>query len=179
MISPTLTDIKLSPHFWLSEFEHSETATRLGIRNEANSTQLANLKRLAGVAEGARMALGGQPMVLSSGLRTLIVNGLVKHLIEPSQLAILDKRPDLMDRLRRDPSVHKDGLAMDFTCPNMGSPREVCQRLADSAVQFDQLICEGTWVHLGIAPDGKAPRRQVLTAVFEAGQKPRYLGGIV
>jgi zinc D-Ala-D-Ala carboxypeptidase len=179
MISPTSTDLQLSPHFWLSEFERSETATRLGLRNEANGTQLTNLKRLAGVAEDVRRVLGDKPMSVSSGLRTLIVNGLVKHLIEPSQLPLLGKRPDLMAALQRDPSVHKDGLALDFTCPAFGTPRDICVRLADSAVQFDQLICEGTWVHVGIAPEGIKPRHQVLTAVFEAGKKVRYLAGVV
>jgi len=179
MISPTRTDLQLTPHFWLSEFEHSNTAARLGIRNEANSGQLQNLKRLAMQAEDIRALLGHRPVVISSGLRTLIVNGLVKGIIQPADLRGLDKRPDLMQRLRSDTSAHPDGRAMDFTCPGFGSPREIVMRLMDSHLQFDQLIYEGTWVHYGIARAGEKPRRQVLTAVFRAGQPPRYLPGLV
>jgi zinc D-Ala-D-Ala carboxypeptidase len=179
MISSTRTDIRLSPHFWLSEFELSTTATRNGLRNEASGPQIENLKRVASHGEDVRAALGNVPIVISSGLRTLIVNGLVKHLIEPADLRILDKRPDLMERLRRDPSVHMDGRAMDFTAPQFGSPRQIVARLMESPLQFDQLIFEGTWVHYGIARAGDTPRRQVLTAIFEPGKKPRYVPGLV
>lgn len=179
MISSTRPDVQLAAHFWLSEFEHSEAATRLGLRNEADNAQLKNLKRLALHGEDVRAIVGHNPIVLTSGLRSLIVNGLVKHLIEPSQLAGLDKRPDLMERLRKDPSAHRFGRAMDFTVPGYGSPRTICERIAASSLQFDQLIFEGTWVHYGIAEEGQTPRREVLTAVFKQGQKTRYLPGIL
>lgn len=179
MISATHPDVQLSPHFWLSEFEASETATRLGLRNEATGRVMDNLKRLSGHAEDVRRTIGDVPMLLTSGLRTLIVNGLVTNLIEPADLPSLDKRPDLMSRLRASTSAHIDGRAMDFHAPRFGSPRDICRRLADSPLQFDQLIFEGTWVHYGIAREGDTPRRQVLTAVFKQGQRTRYLPGIL
>lgn len=179
MIPSTRPDAQLSANFWLSEFEQSETATRLGLRNEADLVALKNLKRLAMHGEDVRVALGNNPVVVSSGLRTLIVNGLVKHLITAQDVPILGKRPDLMDRLRKDPSAHRTGCAMDFTVPKYGSPRSICRRLAESSLQFDQLIFEGTWVHYGIAEEGKKPRREVLTAIFEPGKKPRYLPGVL
>jgi hypothetical protein len=179
MISSTHSDVQLSPHFWLSEFERSETATRLGLRNEADGRQLANLKRLAGVSEDARVVLGNVPMLPSSGLRTWIVNALVKHIITPDQVPLLDKRPDLVAKCKADTSAHPDGRALDFTAPDFGSPRDIVRRLMDSPLQFDQLIFEGTWVHLGIAREGDTPRRQVLTAVFKAGGKVDYLPGLL
>jgi zinc D-Ala-D-Ala carboxypeptidase len=86
MLSPTTTDLQLSPHFWLSEFEHSQTATRLGLRNEASAVELQQLKRLALRMEDVRALLGGVPIIGSSGLRTLIVNGLATRVISHSTI---------------------------------------------------------------------------------------------
>jgi len=179
MNSPARTDLQLSPHFWLSEFTHSETAARLGLRNEADGVQIANLKRVAMHGEEVRSLLGNVPMTITSGLRTLVVNGLVKKIITPAQLRVLDQRPDLLEKLRNDPSVHKFGRGMDFICPAYGSPRDICMRIAESSLRFDQLIFEGTWVHYGIAAEGAGPRREVLTAVFRPGQRVQYLPGVV
>ena len=172
-------DQRLSEHFHLSELTRSETAARAGLRNEADSVQLANLRRLAYQGEDVRAALDNAPMLVSSGLRTWIVNGLVKHIITPAQLPELATRPDLVSRCRADGSAHMDGRAMDFSAPRFGSPREIVARLRESVLPFDQLIFEGTWVHYGIARDGAEPRREVLTAVFEQGRGPRYLKGLI
>lgn len=179
MLYNNRADVQLSPNFWLSEFEHSEIATRNGLRNEAGPVEIANLKRLAYQGQDVRALLGNVPITLSSGLRTLIVNGLVTKIITPDQVPKLGSRPDLMTALRNSTSAHKDGRAMDFTAATFGSPREIVARLRDSALPFDQLIFEGTWVHYGIAKVGDTPRRQVLTAVFKAGEKTRYLPGLV
>ena len=63
--------------------------------------------------------------------------------------------------------AYLDGLACDFIAPAFGTPMAICQALDKSYLQFDQLIVErvggAVWVHLGIAAEGKTPRRQVLT----------------
>ena len=41
-----------------------------------------------------------------------------------------------------------------------------------------QVIFEGTWVHVGLAPRGTKPRRQVLTAVFRPGKRTTYQQGL-
>ena len=42
---------------------------------------------------------------------------------------------------------------MDFTCPDYGSPYKVAMELANSpSISFDQLILEGTWVHISFDP---------------------------
>jgi zinc D-Ala-D-Ala carboxypeptidase len=179
MISPTRTDLQLSPNFWLSEFEHSETATRNGLRNEASAAEATQLRRLALRLEQVRVLLGGKPIVISSGLRTLIVNGLVTKLITPDDVPQLGRRADLMTRLRNSPSDHRFGRAADFTVPGFGSPRQVCQQIAASTIPFSQLIFEGTWVHLAIEAEGTEPKRQVMTATFEPGKKTRYVPGVL
>lgn len=151
-------DYQLTPHFHLSELTVSGAAERRGIRNEPVGTQLDNLRRLAQCLEVVRSNLVGHPILISSGFRCREVNAIVGG---------------------SRTSAHLDGRAADFTCPGFGSPRQVCEQLITNGVVFDQLIYEGTWVHLGIPVWGEEPRKQVLTAVFERGQKPRYLKGLV
>jgi len=179
MTSTTRPDLQLSPNFWLSEFEDSQTATRHGLRNEASPTEIIQLTRLALRLELVRTLLGDPPIVISSGLRTMIVNGLVTQIIEPAEIPLLSRRPDLMKRLRGQGSDHMDGLAADVKAPKFGSPRKIVERIMHSTIPFSQLIFEGTWVHFAIEEAGETPKRQVLTAVFEQGKKTRYLPGLV
>jgi len=153
-----MRDYPLSPHFWLSECTVSGMATRRGIRNEPVGSQLENLRRLAQCLEVVRSNLVGHPILISSGFRNSQLNALVGG---------------------SRTSAHLDGRAADFTCPGFGTPRQICEQLVTAGVVFDQLIYEGTWVHLGIPVWGEAPRQQVLTAIFERGQPTRYLKGIV
>ena len=154
-------DTALSAHFHLSEFTHSQTATRLGLRNEPLAPQVANLKRLVQVLEAARIALGHNELLISSGFRSPALNIAVGGAHTP-------------------PSAHLDGRAADFIAPAFGNPRAVCQRLIDAGLAFDQLVCEGTWVHLAIATLNAEPRREVLTAFFSVGRaRPSYARGLV
>lgn len=154
---------KLSPNFYLSEFTHSEAASRRGLSNAPSALALANLVRLAGALEWVRALLGGVPIAISSGYRNATVNVLVGGSLN---------------------SAHLTGLAADFCAPGFGTPLEVARAIEASSIEFDQLICEGTWVHLGLVRVAKglpAPvaRQQVLTAVFSRGAKTTYLPGLV
>lgn len=153
-----LPDQQLSPHFRLSEFLVSREAVVHGIDNTPGPVAIANLTRLARELEVCRVVLGGVPMSISSGFRCPPLNAMVKGAVD---------------------SAHLDGRAADFTAPGFGTPQQICQRLIDTHVDFDQLIFEGTWVHFGIAEVGLKPRGQVLTAVFTPGARTRYLQGIV
>lgn len=153
-----MVDYKLSPNFWLSELTASGAAERRGIGNEPNDQQIDNLRRLAQVLELVRSNLDGHPIKINSGFRSPQVNAAVGG-----------------SRI----SAHMDGRAADFICPAFGSPRQICQRLIGTGLVFDQLIYEGTWVHLGIPVWKEEPRGQVLTAVFEAGCATRYQKGLV
>lgn len=148
-------DQQLSTYFRLSEFTVSQEGARAGLRNEPLSSQVANLKRVAGVLEQVRVLLGNHAIIISSGFRTPAINTLLKGSLN---------------------SAHMQGLAADFICPAYGTPRAICQAIIDSPIQFDQLIFEGSWVHLGLA--ASASRREVLTAVFHAGRKTDYLKGL-
>lgn len=57
-------------------------------------------------------------------------------------------------------SAHLKGHAVDFNCHGFGSPARVCRTLAAADLPFDQLIEEGSWVHISFDP---RMRRQVLT----------------
>lgn len=162
-------DVRLSPHFRLSEFTLSQTAARLRLDNTPSAAQVRNLTRLAQRLEKARAILGALrkppglnipgdvPIGISSGFRAPMVNQAVGG---------------------EKASAHLDGLAADFSAPEFGTPREICEALIASDLSFNQIILEGTWVHLAIAGEGKPERRDVRTAVFWPGSKTRYLPGL-
>ena len=59
-------------------------------------------------------------------------------------------------------SAHRTGHAVDFVCPEFGTPAQVAAHLAKHLPKFDQLIEEfGGWVHIGFGP---GQRMQKLTA---------------
>lgn len=151
-------EVRLSSHFTLAELTVSQAAVRAGLRNVPVGTQLDNLQRLALTLEQVRALLFNAPILVSSGYRSPAVNNLVGGSYR---------------------SAHMQGLAADFIAPKYGRPKAIAEAIRDSAIQFDQLIFEGTWVHLGIAAPAQVPRRQVLTAQFRGGMPPQYLKGIV
>lgn len=136
--------MNLSKHFTLAELTHSDMAARRGIDNTPTGHALENLKRLAATLEEIRQLLG-VPVVVSSGYRSPSVNKAVGGSTV---------------------SAHCDGLAADFIAPGFGTPQEVARAIRDSGIKFDQLIFEGTWVHVSVSPK---MRRQVLTAHFNGG----------
>ena len=147
----------VTPNFRLGELTFSQTATRLGLRNRAGLLECQELEQTAWLLEDVRKLLGDVPIKISSGLRVLAVNRAVGS---------------------NDDSAHVWGGAVDFTAPDFGTPQQVARRIAGSHLQFDQLIFEGSWVHLGRAKAGQANRRELLTAVFVPGQKTIYQRGI-
>lgn len=149
--------MNLSPHFTLEEMTHSQQAVRARIDNTPDRNALLNLTEIAGLLESVRELLGEHPINISSGYRCNKLNTLIGGSRS---------------------SQHTMGLAVDFICPGYGTPKEICQSLLASGLKFDQMICEGTWVHLSLAALGMQPRLQVLTAVFEPGRKTQYLKGL-
>ena len=96
-------DIFLSPHFKLSEFVVSETASRHGIDNTPPGEAVENLRRLCqGTLEPLREALQ-LPVVITSGFRTKALNDRLAHSSERSQ--------------------HMQGCAADFYVSCAAEPR--------------------------------------------------------
>lgn len=118
---------QLSEHFTLEEF----TRTDSGLPNIADPEEIDKLRTLAAFMEKVRAALGGHPITVNSAFRSEAVNTFVGGV------------PD---------SAHRLALACDFTCPAFGSPLMIAERLdtaaKNGAIAFDQLIQEGTWVHI-------------------------------
>ena len=149
--------MKLSQHFSLEELVASETAARQNIDNTPDARTLTNLIRLAETLERVRRALDGHVMTITSGYRSEELNRVVGGSKD---------------------SMHCQGLAADFICPDWGTPFLVCRQIVRAQVPLDQLIHEyGEWCHLGLAPDGIALRHQQLTindraTGYELGLRP-------
>jgi zinc D-Ala-D-Ala carboxypeptidase len=130
--------VRLTEHFTLDEFEHSQTASRIGIDNRVPAHLIDNLQRLARVLQHIRDFLG-EPVVISSGYRS----------------------PELNRRVGGSPtSHHRYAAAADWTCPAFGTPLE-CAVAIEPHVELwgiTQLIAEFAtadgrgWVHTGILP---------------------------
>jgi len=140
-------DEKLTSHFYLSEFLHSETASRRGLSNQPEPFAAANLRAILAPGMQRVRDMLGTPVQVTSGYRSPAVNK-----------AIGGARN----------SQHVQGLACDFVSPAFGTPKAVAAYLAQQqdALRFDQLISEGGWVHISFTED--EPRGEVLTAHFSS-----------
>jgi putative chitinase len=126
----------LSNHFSLDEL----TATQhREVDNTPSAQIVAVLTDTAEHMEAVRELLNGQPIHVNSGYRSPLLNRIVGGAAS---------------------SAHMSGHAVDFICPGFGDPLAICHRLAASHLAFDQVIQEGTWVHISFDPKG---RREVLT----------------
>jgi hypothetical protein len=135
--------VKLSPHFYLSEFVESETAQRRGIDNNPSPTDLANLFKLAAMLEQVRSLLGNKVITVTSGYRGPALNKAVGGAAT---------------------SDHQTGEAVDFKCHSFGTPLDVSRAIAASTIEFGQLIWEfGSWIHISL-PNRGVKNGEVLTA---------------
>ena len=139
-----MIDERIVPNFWLSEFLHSDTAERLHLDNTPLPSEMANIRNLlAPGMQSVRDCLAA-PVFITSAYRSPEVNRAVRGAKN---------------------SQHAQGLAADFKAPGFGMARTIVKHLMahSGAVRFDQLIHEGTWVHISFA---QHPRGEVLTAHF-------------
>ncbi len=126
-----------SIYFTLAELINSDKAWQLKIDNVPTPEIAAVLAETAAQMDRVRIFLSA-PVIVSSGYRSKALNKAVKG--QPT-------------------SGHMLGYCIDFTCPKFGSPKAICEALAKSNIPFDQLIMEGTWVHISFDP---RLRRQTL-----------------
>jgi zinc D-Ala-D-Ala carboxypeptidase len=127
---------RLTAHFALEELactQHRE------FDNIPPPEVVGTLRTTAAQLEAVRRLLGDRVITVSSGYRCRALNR-----------AVGGSRT----------SAHLTGHAVDFNCYGFGDPLAVCRAIAGSDLAFDQLIEEGTWVHISFDP---RQRRQVLT----------------
>lgn len=146
--------MNLSQHFTLEEFTLSAEAARRGIDNSVPAELYPVLKRTALGMETVRIRLGGMPIIVSSGYRSLALNRALGS---------------------KDTSQHPKGEAVDFICPRFGSPANIVAALKDSDVPYDQLILEfakggAGWVHVSFS---ESARRQAF-ALDASGVHPLF-----
>jgi hypothetical protein len=146
--------MNLSEHFHLDEFTFSQTAIRNAIPNIPSPEIIGNLKDTADGMEKVRGLLGNKPISITSGYRSPKLNAAVGG---------------------SKTSAHMLGYACDFICPSYGRPIAIVKKIKDSDIEFDQVIQEGTWVHISFDPKN---RKQVLTALFGGDGKVRYSEGV-
>lgn len=148
---------QLTQHFTLDELTRSQTAIRQGIDNIPPGSAQINLARLAEKLESIRSACGHRAVQITSGYRSPALNA-----------RIGGSRT----------SAHMDGRAADIVVRGM-TPVQVARAIERAGIVLDQLIYEGTWVHVGIPRVGEVSRGNVMTAIFEPGKPVRYRHGIV
>lgn len=144
-----MTNEPLGPYFTLAELLRSDTAVRRGIDNVPKAAEMDNLRNILAPGLTRVREVLGAPVFVTSGYRSPTLNQAIGGSAN---------------------SQHSQGLAADFVAPAFGSPRAVVKYLLEheERVRWDQLIFEGTWVHVSFA--AREPRGEVLTAHFTAGQ---------
>lgn len=133
-------NMRLSPHFDLSEFTRSNTALLLKIDNVPNLQEIENLTNLCiNVLEPARMITNAQ-IYITSGFRSPTLNHAVGGV--PS-------------------SQHCKGLAADLRVYTQFYTDNLVSALKET--DFDQLIFEKSgarkWIHVSWSPN---PRHQII-----------------
>ena len=125
----------LSPHFTLAEFTNSATARRLGIKNEVNSQQLANLTNLCRyVLEPLRKRFG-KPIYVNSGFRCQELNRAVGGAVK---------------------SYHLYGRAADIRAAKLSDNNALFEMIKELKLPVHELLKEqvikGTpvWIHVAI-----------------------------
>lgn len=131
----------ISRHFVLSDFTHSDTASRHRIQNTPDSGQEAAIEALAkGVMDAIKDRFPN--LRISSGFRSAKVNSLVGG------------KPN---------SQHLKGEACDFTVPGKALKDVYRWIVRESGLDFDQVIIEyDRWIHISYTTR-RENRRQALS----------------
>lgn len=146
--------MRLSKNFVLSEITHSNTAKRLGIKNEPTKDHLKNLQLLVrGVVQPVRDGIG--PIRVSSGYRNPELNQAIGGSSR---------------------SQHCKGQALDLQYWSGGKMdnKKIYDYILDNDIEFDQMINEFdfSWIHISYSESKN--RKQVLEAYKDKDNKTAY-----
>lgn len=146
--------MRLSKNFVLSEITKSNTAKRLGIKNEPEKKHLENMQRLiTSLIQPMRDALG--PIRVTSGYRSPSLNRAIGGSSK---------------------SQHCKGQACDLQFWKEGQMcnKEIYDWVLKSDIEFDQMINEFdfAWIHISLKD--KVNRKQVLEAYKDADGDTAY-----
>ncbi len=143
--------MQLTPHFKLSEFTRSATASRLGIDNTIPEALIPNLRNLCEQVLEPLRVYYGRPIIISSGYRSPPLNKAVGGVSNSQHL--LGEAADIA------PSPPMQG---DLEGPILALWAEW---IMDNCC-FDQLIIEraqsASWLHVSCKLDKSQNRQQVL-----------------
>lgn len=147
--------MKLSQHFSMAEFTASDTAARKGIDNSLPEALLPNAIETAEMMEKIRAVLGSKPIIITSGYRSAVLNAAIGS---------------------SGASDHPKACAVDFKCPEFGTPYEVAKHLSTKidSLGIGQLIYEfgpGGWIHVSTRKPSKVINRVITISLrgTEAG----------
>lgn len=114
-------------NFTISELLKSDTATRAGIKNiPADIKVFDNMLDLIICCLQPIRNYIGKPVIVSSGYRSQVLNHMVGGVSN---------------------SQHLTGCAVDINVQGL-TVKELIQKIKGSGVEYDQLIDEGSWVHI-------------------------------
>ena len=136
--------MKLSKNFTRAEIEHSNTAKRLGIKNEMSQEHLENMQNLIdNLIQPLRDDIG--PIRISSGYRSPQLNKAIGGSAK---------------------SQHSKAQALDLQYWSKGKMNNkiIYDWVIESDIEFDQMINEFdfSWIHISLKKNSN--RKQVLEA---------------
>lgn len=145
----TLPDISLSAHFMFSEMVNSYTAARLGIDNDPSSFIISDLKLVCDtLLEPIRAEFG--PIHIDSGYRSEALNKAIGGSTT---------------------SAHCYGMAADINVAGT-SRKYIMEWIIEHLPTYDQVIFEGTWVHIAHHKNGPATNRKQNLMMFAGKYSP-------
>ena len=146
--------MKLSKNFSLAEIEHSNTAKRLGIKNEMSEEHLANMQNLIdNLIQPLRDGIG--PIRISSGYRSPQLNKAIGG-------------------STRSPHSKAEALDLQFWEKGKMNNKVIYDWILDSGLEFDQMINEFdySWIHISLKKNSN--RGEVLEAYKNEKGKTKY-----
>jgi hypothetical protein len=138
---------QITEHFTWEDVTHSSVGMRTGIDNMLPVALKPAALSTALYLEKVRAVLG-RPIYIDSWYRCLALNKLLGS---------------------KSTSQHLKCEAVDFVCPEFGTPVQICKAIIASGISFDQLILEHSWVHISFKADPRVSNRNLVLSLLSDG----------